>query len=86
MHVDRVASMTQKDLNAELARKWQNECSKRREYFSRYGINKITFADEDLQNIDACFAVITEHLSRRDHQKVHLPDIINDIKQISVRR
>lgn len=81
MHVEKVAGKTQTAMNKELSEQWQRECSKRREYYSRYGINTITFADKDLKDIDSCFAVIVEHLQKR-RVKRHLSNIIDEIKQI----
>lgn len=83
IHVEKVAGKSQADLNKDLSRQWQKECSKRKDYFREYGINTITFADEDLKNIDDCFSEIAEYLQKRGCNS-QLSDVLDKIKQITI--
>jgi hypothetical protein len=51
--------------NRELATDWQHEVSKRNAYFMTYGIPIVTFADQDLKDIDHCFAKMEAKLRAR---------------------
>lgn len=65
IRVQKAAEKTQAQLNAELAKDWEHEVSKRNAYFQTYGINVLTFADKALKDIDACFAQIEVYLRMR---------------------
>lgn len=63
--VDKLSVKSQADLNRQLAAKWQKEVSKRNAYFQTYGVSVVTFADDDLKDIDACFARVEAALRAR---------------------
>ena len=56
-------------MNAELAAKWEREMNKRNSYLQRFGMSLVTFTDNDLKSLDACFAIVVDYLSRRGHQQ-----------------
>jgi hypothetical protein len=62
---EKVAGKTQAQLNQELSVAWQKEVTKRNAYFQTYGVTVVTFADEDLKNIDKCFTHIETSLRAR---------------------
>lgn len=72
MKVDRIRNVTKSEMNDELRDDWAKEMKKRNEYFSKFGINTITFTDEDLSDLDHCFSVIEKYLAerRRDFPRV----------------
>ncbi|HAT2123406.1 TPA: topoisomerase II [Legionella pneumophila] len=74
---------TQKAINEELKVKWQKEINKRNEYFSQFGISIITFADEQLQNIDQCFSNIRKYLAIRK-STLNLHDELDSILKIEL--
>lgn len=58
------------------AEKFQREMKKRNEYFKRFGITTLTFTDEDLKDMDAVFADVSEYLLPSiDSPAASLPDI-----------
>jgi hypothetical protein len=59
-------------VNADLAKKWGREMSKRNRYFSRFGISTVTFTDSHLTSLDLCFADIEQHLSARPEKPISL--------------
>jgi hypothetical protein len=65
IRVKEAAKKTQTKLNSELSEAWDYEVRKRNEYFQRFGVTVITFADSHLKNIDACFKEIRIKLADR---------------------
>lgn len=84
MRVEKIKDKTQQQLNEDLARQWEKECSKRNEYYSRYGISCITFTDTDLKNLDRCFEVISQNLSARPTDNRTFDQIIKYIQCLRV--
>lgn len=68
MKVDRIRDVTKVEMNEGLREDWAKEMSKRNEYFSKFGINTITFTDRDLSDLDGCFSVIEQYLSERGRE------------------
>lgn len=64
MHVSG-ASQTLTVYNDQVRTQWEKEIDKRNEYFRSYGITTVTFTDSHLKDIDKCFSVMAEVLSRR---------------------
>lgn len=69
-----ITTKTQKEINEDLAAKWDKEMEKRNAYFASYGITTITFADSHLANMDACFEIVAQHLSARPSEVVRVAD------------
>jgi len=63
--VEKVATKSQAELNRELAGAWQREVAKRNAYFQTYGVTVVTFADDDLKDVGACFEQIEVTLRAR---------------------
>ena len=51
-----------KTVNEELSMKWDKEMKKRNDYFASFDISTLTFTDENLKDIDACFEEIKKSL------------------------
>lgn len=65
VRVEKLSDRTKADINRELAQSWQKEVSKRNAYFLTYGVSVVTFADDDLKDVDACFYRIESALRAR---------------------
>ncbi|WP_084191447.1 topoisomerase II [Algiphilus aromaticivorans] len=65
MKVDRIIGVGKSEMNDALRADWAKEMKKRNEYFSNFGINTITFTDEDLSDLDHCFSIIRKYLAER---------------------
>lgn len=65
IRIEKSSQKTQVELNRGLAKDWQHEVSKRNAYFQTYGISVVTFADDDLKDIDRCFLRIEQALCAR---------------------
>mgnify|MGYP001255856568 CR=1 FL=1 len=63
--IKKLKDKNQKQVNEELKDNWQKETDKRNEYFSKFGITILTFADGQLQNIDQCFEEMKSYLKLR---------------------
>lgn len=74
-----ITTKTQTQLNKDLAEQWKKEMNKRNEYFASFGIPIITFTDDDLQDLDKCFAVIKGYLSQRSLTRIPLVDMVSRI-------
>lgn len=79
-----ITKKTQKELNQELAVQWTKEMHKRNEYFSEFGISVVTFTDEDLQDLNACFSKITRYLSDRAPNRASLVDITSRVERFRI--
>ena len=79
MAIAKMKDKTQTKVNEELSQKWEKECDKRNEYFNQYGITTITFADSDLQDMDACFEKMKYYLQKRVYTPQPLQTSINKI-------
>jgi len=72
----------QKDVNEELSEKWNNEMSKRNEYFERFGITTITFTEKMLEDFDKCWKQMKNILSSRSVDKTSIHDQLQRIRKI----
>lgn len=84
MAVKGVKSKTQRKINEELKTKWNKEIAKRNKYFKQYGITTITFADEDLENIENCFSIIEEYLSKRPVEQISYKEQIQELEEFEL--
>ena len=80
--IKKAKEKTQQQLNEELSKDWEKECSKRNSYFSKYGITIITFTDTDLKDIDACFDKIKFYLQKRRHVPQSIDDTVHKIETL----
>ena len=84
MSVSGVKGKKQKELNEELRAKWNKEVAKRNKYFNKYDITTITFADDELEDIDECFSSIKEYLLERIEESTSLEDQIEELKNFRI--
>lgn len=82
MAVTGIKDKTQKLVNEELSKKWDKEMKKRNDYFTSFDISTLTFTDENLKDIDACFEEIKKYLSARPDNPIILEDEIERLKNI----
>ncbi len=82
MAIQRACGKTQQQINAELSKKWENECAKRNSYFGKYGITIITFTDSDLKDIDSCFDKIKFYLQKRRHMPQPIDETVLKIESL----
>lgn len=69
-------------MNRDLSVKWTKEMEKRNDYFSKFGITTITFTDEELKDIDACFDTISKYLSTRGVAKNTLTGSLDKVNEL----
>jgi hypothetical protein len=84
MSVSGVKGKKQKELNEELKAKWNKEVAKRNKYFQKYDIITITFADEELEDIDECFSIIEEYLSKRPEEPISYEEQIQELEDFEI--
>ncbi len=77
--IQKLKDKKQTQINEELKMKWQKEIDKRNQYFSKYGITVLTFADDELENLDECFSVIRKYLMQRA-PTINLKDELSKIE------
>lgn len=65
MAIPKIKDVKKVEMNRDLSLMWAKEMEKRNNYFSKFGITTITFTDEELKDIDACFDIISKYLSAR---------------------
>lgn len=65
IRVEGIKSKTQNSVNKDLAMAWEKEVRKRNDYFDKFGISIVTFADRDLIDLDSCFDRIRKSLQKR---------------------
>ncbi len=82
MAVVAIKDKTQKAVNEELLTKWEKEMGKRNDYFRGFDIPTVTFTDAALNDIDQCFAQMSEHLSARPYEPVSLDYQLAEIKSL----
>jgi hypothetical protein len=82
MAIDGITSKTQKALNEELQKKWAKETAKRNDYFSKYGITTITFADAELKDLNKCWEQIRAVLESKAEAHLNLEDAENALKAV----
>lgn len=74
-----IRTKTQADMNKDLAVKWSREMQKRNEYFQQFGITIMTFTDDHLVDMAACFKSMEYYLSKRRSERKSVNDLINEI-------
>jgi len=79
MSVKRSSEKTQAELNSELRSAWEHEVKKRNDYFHRFALAVVTFADSELSSIDACFEVIRKKLVARAAAPVDLDQALETL-------
>jgi hypothetical protein len=84
MSVSGIKGKKQKELNEELKKKWNKEAAKRNKYFQKYDITTITFADEELKDIEGCFSVIEEYLSQRPEEPISYEEQIQELDDFEI--
>lgn len=77
-----IKEKTQAAVNAELAKDWEKEVDKRNDYFEKFGITTITFADKDLGDIDACFSRIKYFLDQRTKKRVSVSEALENLSKL----
>ena len=78
--IQKAAGKTKTQMNAELREAWEHEVKKRNDYYHRFGVTVVTFADSALADIDKCFAVIAGKLSSRSAPQVSLSTALNSLQ------
>ena len=78
--VKKADGKTQTQLNAELREAWEHEVKKRNDYYHRFGVSVVTFADTALADIDTCFSIIARKLSARSAPQVSLSTALNSLQ------
>ncbi len=84
MHHGKLKDMNQDDINSLFYDSWVKECDKRRDYFKKFGINTVTFFDDDLMDINSCFNTIAGYLSKRDVKTSPLEIVLKQLDAIKV--
>ncbi|MBS1712968.1 MAG: topoisomerase II [Armatimonadetes bacterium] len=79
---DTATPMTRTAANASVSKKWSTEMQKRNDYFAKFGISVVTFADSDLQEIDSCWTVMRSYLKKRPTKPLVLEDELDALLKI----
>lgn len=82
MAVTGIKDKTQLKVNEELSLKWDKEMKKRNDYFSTFDISTLTFTDENLKDIGACFEEIKRFLSARPANPISLDFELNRLNNL----
>lgn len=82
MAIPKIKDVKKVEMNRELSLKWTKEMEKRNDYFSKFGITTITFTDEELKDIDACFDIISKYLSTRGVAKNTLTGSLDKVNEL----
>ncbi|EII3281986.1 topoisomerase II [Vibrio alginolyticus] len=82
MAIPKIKDVKKVEMNRDLSLKWTKEMEKRNDYFSKFGITTITFTDEELKDIDACFATISKYLSTRGAAKNTLTGSLDKVNEL----
>lgn len=72
---------TQKAVNEGLAAAWEKEVGKRNDYFEKFGVSTVTFADKNLSNLDACFAKMQKSLQQRSTPSVSVEQALQSLRE-----
>ncbi|MBQ0934164.1 hypothetical protein [Ideonella paludis] len=81
-----IKDKTQVAVNAQLAKDWEKEVDKRNDYFEKYGITTITFADRDLKDVDSCFSKIKYFLDQRAKKQVSISEALNNLSKLRINK
>ena len=68
--------------NNQIAQQWEQEIAKRNDYFKTFGITTVTFTDSHLADLDSCFMVMAEFLSKRKKLPQDYTNTIQQLRQI----
>ncbi|EPQ8317578.1 topoisomerase II [Vibrio vulnificus] len=82
MAIPKIKDVKKVEMNRDLSLKWTKEMGKRNDYFSKFGITTITFTDEELKDIDACFDIISKYLSTRGVAKNTLTGSLDKVNEL----
>ncbi|HCE1968567.1 topoisomerase II [Vibrio parahaemolyticus] len=82
MAIPKIKDVKKVEMNRDLSVKWTKEMEKRNDYFSKFGITTITFTDEELKDIDACFDTISKYLSTRGVAKNTLTGSLDKVNEL----
>ncbi|ENS5608759.1 topoisomerase II [Vibrio mimicus] len=82
MAIPKIKDVKKVEMNRDLSLKWAKEMEKRNNYFSKFGITTITFTDEELKDIDACFDIISKYLSTRGVAKNTLTGSLDKVNEL----
>ncbi|EGQ7854813.1 topoisomerase II [Vibrio vulnificus] len=82
MAIPKIKDVKKVEMNRDLSLKWTKEMEKRNDYFSKFGITTITFTDEELKDIDACFDIISKYLSTRGVAKNTLTGSLDKVNEL----
>ncbi|MEK2012400.1 topoisomerase II [Vibrio parahaemolyticus] len=82
MAVPKIKDVKKVEMNRDLSQKWTKEMEKRNDYFSKFGITTITFTDEKLKDIDACFDIISKYLSTRREAQNTLTGSLDKVNEL----
>lgn len=70
---------TNYQINNEIKNNWGKEVDKRNEYFYNFTMNIITFADNELKDIDKCFDIIMSYITKKEVVSHNPSSIINHL-------
>jgi len=76
-----ITKRTQKEINAELAARWEREMAKRNAYFAKYAITTVTFTDARLADMDNCFEAMAAYLRARSAAPIGVEDELTMIRE-----
>lgn len=79
--INGITRKTQREMNQELAERWEREMEKRKRYFENYGITTVTFTDADLADMDRCFQVVANWISKRPDKKFSAESELRQLKE-----
>ncbi len=82
MSVTKIKAKKQYEVNEELSKKWNKEMQKRNEYFDQFGITTITFSDDNLVDMNACFDVMETFLAKRPDERIDLDNEIAELDNL----
>jgi hypothetical protein len=64
---------------------FEKEMGKRNDYFEKFGITTITFTDNNLKNIDACFKTMKEYLVPQGTNMPSQPEVDEEIENYQIQ-
>lgn len=68
--------------NQQIAQQWEKEIAKRNDYYKTFGITTVTFTDNHLTDLDKCFSVMAQVLSRRNNLPQDYTITVQQLRQI----
>lgn len=82
MSVSGIRTKSQAEMNKDLMKQWGKEMGKRNDYFQQFGVTTITFADDDLKDMDKCFRAMEFYLQKRKPVELSIDLLIGEIISI----